>query len=927
MKPIKKKTTLKKPDKSGSDSTGKTSVRNKKVVLKSNSKAPTKPTTKKKASASRKSSAKVSYLFDQAVPEELLFKGVVKEGFRKGAKPTIQTTTEINLSPYVIHLNTEVPSPQEIIDHESKERQLNFLVPEHELYNDPLLAEITRDSLSLYKEDIAGQLEEEDFTSQISHLKKTLSVFKQTKERTQNFLSALRPQELEIVTTALPEDDIATWFDLPEEESEEESEIVVFDNMELIVEDDSSEEPEKKKRWKPIEWKWGFLFEMQTGWQKTIAAFVLVSFVFVLPIHAMNTLQELRSAKASLEQSGAEAITQLQAGTNAALTKNIGTAEERFTVANQIFTSAESTLGDLSKSTSLLLSVLPQTRSSYTNGRTLIKVGESLSRAGTRITEGIIAMDTPIDTPPTTKIKILIEHLQAALPHLLEAQEHLQNINVDDIPVEYRSTLLTTQNSLPFVTYSIQELLSFSDIALDILGANKTQRYLAVFQNNMELRPTGGFIGSFAQIDLRNGEIERMEIPGGGSYDLQGSQKQYLVAPKPLQLINARWEFQDSNWFPDFPTSSRQMIDFYNSSGGPTVDGVIAINASFIASLLDFVGEIELSEYDRVFTAENFIFEAQKIAEIEYAQYEDIEDEREEEAPKAFLGELAPRLLKAVMQSSPEQFLEIFDHFVHGLKTRQVQLYFEDEDRQKNILDRDWGGDIKQTDGDYLMVVDTNLGGGKTDGVIESTFDLHVQIHDNGEIINTLKVTRDHKGIANNLFTGVNNVDYMRVYVPSGSELLDASGFSIPDKSLFERPDAEWEVDDDVFFIEDGERTHYESGTSISESFGKTVFGNWVQTKPGTVSTAIFTYRLPFRIHDSESATSFFQKLKTQLGLTPAEAYTLMIQKQSGALNRNVNISVETPEHMNKIWTSQEGSSVEFPLEKDMFYSILLEQL
>src|SRR3989339_468312 len=93
------------------------------------------------------------------------------------------------------------------------------------------------------------------------------------------------------------------------------------------------------------------------------------------------------------------------------------------------------------------------------------------------------------------------------------------------------------------------------------------------------------------------GEIERINLPGDGSYNLQGALQLRVEAPKPLSLLNARWEFQDTNWFPDFKASAQKLLEFHASAGGPTVDGVIAVNARFVADLLNILGPVEMPSY------------------------------------------------------------------------------------------------------------------------------------------------------------------------------------------------------------------------------------------------------------------------------------------------------------------------------------------
>ncbi len=516
---------------------------------------------------------------------------------------------------------------------------------------------------------------------------------------------------------------------------------------------------------------------------------------------------------------------------------------------------------------------------------------------------------------PVSHIALLATYINSVIPHLVQASEGLDSIDPKVIPEDERETFTHIKTELPLLIASLKEFRALSDVAKNILGADETKRYLLVFQNNTEIRPTGGFMGSFAEVKVRDGVLTQLSVPGGGTYDLQGGLRTAKVAPEPLQLLKAKWEFQDANWFPDFPTSARQMLQFYSDAGQPSVDGVIAINATFVAKLIGLIGPIEMAEYGRTIDEENFLFEAQKIVETEY--------DKEENKPKAFIGDLAPKIIERVLQGDPELFLTLADHVGTGLAQKDIQLYFSQEKLQQEVLARGWGGAIVPSAKDYLMVVDSNLGGGKTDGVMEEKVDVLVNIEEDGSVTNTVKISRTHHGIQGAIFTGVNNVNYLRLYVPKGSKLLSAHGFSIPDASLFETPSPDWVIDDNLEYAAVHQTRDEKTGTDIYQENGKTVFGNWMQTNPGTTSTAEFTYKLPLNL--LEKKTGVTDQLKKLVGLDETQSYSLTLQKQSGVLDRHTSVSVIVPANMQTMWRSQDLEKTLFSNDTDVFFGLLLK--
>ena len=887
---------------------------------------------------------------DHSVPESLLFQGIISASGSKQS-PLVAYQKEHETSPFILSLRSELASPEALIE----EAQFNpirlNLLKGHNHSLSPLSKHASASTavevgnLSLSQEDIAEQLAEELLATHdwsrlslpINHTQPELSI-KRVEEPIAS--GAFLEQELApIVVSAafvpkeVPED-IFAYFDFPEKEALSELNQLEEDLEEALILDVGDDElPPEPACGEPVEpvtpaFKWPSIqlpsfqipaFMLPNGTFRAVASFLVLSFIFVLPLHAMNVMQELRQTKSDLETAGLEGTELLTTAAQSAIARDGASASDAFASAGQSFDNAKQTVGELGTITSLILGALPATKDSFQTGTSLITAGEELAIAGERIADGYRAIELELSPTPISRLNLLQTYLSSALPHLHKASVALASVSLDSLSGDQASQLGTLYTALPALIETVEEFQDLYKLAAPLLGADGTKRYLIVFQNNTEIRPTGGFIGSFAEIKLHDGVIEHMQIPGGGSYDLQGTLKENLIAPEPLQLLSARWEFQDGNWFPDFPTSARQLMQFYQDAGGPSVDGVLAINATFVADLLAILGPIAMKEYGRVIDHENFIFEAQKIVELEY--------DKEENRPKAFIGDLAPKLVERAIEKTSEDFLSVVDYLNTGLSQKHVQLYLHDETLQREIIARGWGGELKWTDRDYLMVVDTNLGGGKTDGVIKQHVDVQVDISEDGSIINTVTIDRTHYGIRGLLFTGVNNVDYLRIYVPKGSELLTAEGFDKPDNYLFDRPEDDWVVDDDLAYASATHSSDPLSHTDITEEHGKTVFGNWVQTEPGTTSTIQFSYKLPFAIDALEPQEGFMAAAKSFLGLPQTDQYTLLIQKQPGVLERTTEVSINAPETLSAIWSSHDLSGSTIKNDSDALLATLFESL
>lgn len=874
----------------------------------------------------KRKKTKTNKIFDEAVPAELLSLSGLKIN-----KPSIKTTKQNNLSPFIISFAAEKSA--EIST--AALTKLDFLISEEELK----ISSAALQPEELPHHELAPQLLENERTPRRSRLNAliidpllpSLTSVREALRNFQNKNEIPEPTPAPYVADSLRITETTTavaWsnFDLPETEEDggEESEITTWEEVVRSVAEKPTE-PEAEpaavsfnKLKKNFNGSFLWLKKMSAQ-SRALAVFVLVSFVFVLPLHAMETIGDLRGAKNNLSSVGTEAMAKLSEAVSLITVDSVAAAAS-FEAAGKNFGAARSTIADLNSTASLLLSVLPSTRAAYLSGDHLIAAGEALAAAGEKISQGLSAARTD-GLDATGRLTILTDTLETILPSLEQADKDLKKVDPTVLPTEYQDRFSELHALLPAFIAAAKKATDFSEALAVLLGAEDKKRYLLLFQNNTEIRPTGGFLGSFAVLDVSRGEITNLEVPGGGSYDLQGSLKKNLVAPLPIQLVSARWEFQDSNWFPNFPTSARQALEFYDSAGWPTVDGVVAVNATFFSSLLDLLGPVEMNEYDRIIDSENFLFETQKMVEYDYAAYQDKDIDRQEAAPKIFIGDLAKKLLAKIKDIDPAAWLRVLDLAQNGLTEKDIQLYFPDEKIQKAVRELEWTGEIKQTDGDYLMVVNANLGGGKTDLVISEKINLEVAVQTDGRIINTLTVERRHNGLNGAMFTGVNNVNFMRVYAPKGSRLISADGFSIPDVSLFEKPDADWERDLDVLFEEETMEIDSASGTMISEEAGKTVFGNWTQTRPGETSIATFVYELPFKL---SSPTGLIQAAKDKIGLTDGLTYSLLTQKQSGSLDRQTAVTVNAP-NLKTVWSSEKNGQTVFNNKTDAFLIFVFE--
>lgn len=592
-----------------------------------------------------------------------------------------------------------------------------------------------------------------------------------------------------------------------------------------------------------------------------IGGVVAFAGILALPFTFSNIVQEFSFVRAQTTAHATRGIQEFTRAKGGFAEFRLGDAEKSFEQAFSDFSEAKKSMDKIHSSLVDITSVLPGKGSAPADGKALIEAGQDIAQAGTYFARAGDAFQPPFqlfDTGFLVSFEKMNAQLKNATPFLLRADVRLLAIHSENIPSDYQKQFLQMRNLLHSLSVSMKDITDLGDGIVRIFAKNQLRRYLIVFQNNTELRATGGFIGSFALVDFANGKIRNMEIPGGGPYDLAGSLRETVASPEPLHIVNPIWQFQDANWFPDFPTSAKKLMWFYEKSGGPTVDGVIAVNESVAEKLMQLTGPISMPEYGKVITSENFLEETQKAVEIEF--------DKKQNTPKKFLSDLIPKMIAQLQEQSSGDMVPLIHILSQAVHTRDIQLYFRSSLDEELFQRFGATGEIRATNGDYLMIVDTNVGAGKSDGVIEESVSHTLDMQNDGALIVHLQIQRSHHGDKMNPFTGIRNIDYMRVYVPYGSTVLSTGGFQEMDASLFKDSPMEYHLDTDLKNIERDERRDIAKKIATHTEFGKTVITGWVVTDVGESRTVEITYRLPFTVED-----------------IMRDGYSLLLQRQSGS--------------------------------------------
>lgn len=312
-------------------------------------------------------------------------------------------------------------------------------------------------------------------------------------------------------------------------------------------------------------------------------------------------------------------------------------------------------------------------------------------------------------------------------------------------------------------------LAYFADYLLKNDDQEKT--FLVLFQNNMELRPGGGYIGAFGILKIKNGKVEEIQTHDLSNFDARIPST--IEPPYPMKetLRIDSWKLRDSNWSPDFSENAKKAEYFYQlGEGQEKFDGLVAINSNVLNSFLKITGPISIPGYSGTYDNENAILSLEYQVEKGYAEQGIKQGDR-----KSIMNELAKVIVEKISTSSNSQKLELAKIILADLNNKDIQLYFKNQDLENKAKEALWAGEVRQNwEKDYLMAVDANLASYKSDYYIKRSFDYTIDL--SGEVPTAnLKITYIHTGKVKDWMTK-DYQTYLRIYAPKDAWLINSNG-------------------------------------------------------------------------------------------------------------------------------------------------------
>lgn len=519
-----------------------------------------------------------------------------------------------------------------------------------------------------------------------------------------------------------------------------------------------------------------------------------------------------------------------------------------------------------------LASVIPLMGPQVAAGVSLIDAADALVEAGhlgLRLADEVVALREANEADDsfelTTALVELISDSTADVDRIgdlvARADSYLAEIPSDALgPIREARDLVAE----PLTTYGplLEQYREFDEVLPDLIGFGEEKTYLVLAQNPAELRPAGGYAGTIGTIKLRDGKLIEQRFQNVYDLDLQkdlpfveppDELTQHLLAPDAEGNAQS-WRLADAAWSPDFPTAAQKAAEFYGiEADGAQVDGVIAITTYALDRLLEVVGSVDVPMYDVVVKPGDVTLTLLGATRGTPTSLEGRKD---------VLDALARKVTQRLLALPSDKWLSAVDALQQIGDERMAMVWLADETAQRAMVDIGWAGPVRQDEGDYLYVVESNVAPtSKYNLVVDRADSLVVKLDENGDALDSLRLDwqndagksgepyRSLRSFSNNEAGWYGS--YLRILAPADSELLTANG----------------KTDDRIRGVE-----------RIEEEAGRAVYANYLLMPPGE-STMSYLWLVPGAAVATDEGWE----------------YRLLIQKQPGARSVPVSVRIDLP--------------------------------
>ena len=279
-------------------------------------------------------------------------------------------------------------------------------------------------------------------------------------------------------------------------------------------------------------------------------------------------------------------------------------------------------------------------------------------------------------------------YLHDASPAMAEVEGEVTALAPGGLIGAIRGPVLDAQRELARVASLTRAAAVATELLPAMLGGERRRTYLIVFQNNAEVRATGGLAGSFGVLSAEGGKLsmKRTVLPTL----LENGEPAAPLTRSEMQIFTQRMAVfaRNINFTPDFPRAAQLLSAFWDRTGRPPVDGVLSLDPVALSYLINYTGPITLSN-GTTLTPDNTVSTLLRDAYLE-------PDPRKQDA---FFNEAALTIFDSALQSADGSVQAFVGALRRGIDERRIAVWSARRAEQAVLAKEDVANALPQRTG------------------------------------------------------------------------------------------------------------------------------------------------------------------------------------------------------------------------------------
>lgn len=423
-------------------------------------------------------------------------------------------------------------------------------------------------------------------------------------------------------------------------------------------------------------------------------------------------------------------------------------------------------------------------------------------------TDGASNIELAEAVPEGTEIKEEGENVQGIireLPRLVKLYDQLEpeifeliatfnKIDVKYVPAvgetNLQSKLITAKQvtaEFPSISAQLKQTLG---ILPQLLGSESPADYLVVYQNEKEIRASGGLLSAYGSMTIDKGELAS-DISATDMWDLEGYVSWTLGKDTGYRNIYGQnalmnsgcgstyLRAQDAGIYPDLHVSLDMFKDYYdiahknNPKKYPGYDHVVIVNTFFASDIISLVEPLEV---------EGIQIDSQTAAKVIFG--ETSTQPFDPAIRKEFVGKVATALQEKFKLLSAADFTRVVQMFIRTAQAKNIAFYSKDAAAQAYFDNLGLSGRTeKNFAGDYFQLSEAQNCSLKSNFYLYDTVTQNINIDDAGNIKKDVSIEWVNEKVYDpkepHVISNSASFRYrawVRLYMPKGSDVLSSDG-------------------------------------------------------------------------------------------------------------------------------------------------------